>query len=590
MAETLGIQFSIGAKIDELQKALNDAKKAIAEVAKESEKQADGIGDPLKKAADQIAERYGSMAGTIASRLLGLINPAALAASAVTAIGAALLAYYDSMQEKSITAEEALKKHASLIKELKSAYGDALSGLEKYTQESETAFRNRIGGSILELERNIQGVSKTFMNQFGPSIYRVFRDAETGAVAFGDSFFALPKKFEPFRSAIEQLQKSIRDGNPDYVTFRERVSAIGSAAAGVNPELNKTAYELAESSRQGFNMQQGINAGKEALQQLTPEARAAHEALNKFNEATKALQAIDPVKIDALTAATKKANEAMASEGITAEQSIALQNELAAAQKRSADTKAAIAAEEAKRAAEVAAREAEALKLKEENEKLFLQNSLNNLTLSWGTREEQLAAHLTRQQELIQEARDKEVIDDQTHKALMERSEQEHQNRIAQLRSMNNMTALKDLGTFFKGAEALAKSNGDKSFKTAKAFAIATGVLSTVSAAIQAMNDPTAITPFQKFANYAAVLGKGLSAVASIRGMSPSGGGGGGGGSSGASGSSGGTPEGASSPSSRMGQSVFINLQGQSFGRDQVRDLVKQIADFQKDGGQVVFG
>jgi len=37
------------------------------------------------------------------------------------------------------------------------------------------------------------------------------------------------------------------------------------------------------------------------------------------------------------------------------------------------------------------------------------------------------------------------------------------------------------------------------------------------------------------------------------------------------------------------GSSVYINLQGQSFGRDQVRDLVKQIADFQKDGGQVVF-
>ena len=35
MAETLGIQFSIGAKIDELQKALADAKKALGDVAKE---------------------------------------------------------------------------------------------------------------------------------------------------------------------------------------------------------------------------------------------------------------------------------------------------------------------------------------------------------------------------------------------------------------------------------------------------------------------------------------------------------------------------------------------------------------------------
>jgi hypothetical protein len=37
------------------------------------------------------------------------------------------------------------------------------------------------------------------------------------------------------------------------------------------------------------------------------------------------------------------------------------------------------------------------------------------------------------------------------------------------------------------------------------------------------------------------------------------------------------------------GNSVYINLQGLSFGRDQVRALVEQIASYQKDGGQVVF-
>jgi hypothetical protein len=167
-----------------------------------------------------------------------------------------------------------------------------------------------------------------------------------------------------------------------------------------------------------------------------------------------------------------------------------------------------------------------------------------------------------------------------------------HLEKLAQLDAAANSKSLNNLASFFSGAQSLAQSNGNKSFKTAKAFAIAQAVLSTTAAAIQAMADPTAITPFQKFANYAAVLGKGLAAVASIRSMQPSGGGGGGGSAAGAGGGgSGGTAASGGEAAGRGpgGNSVYINLQGQSFGRDQVRDLVKQIADFQKDGGQVVF-
>jgi len=176
----------------------------------------------------------------------------------------------------------------------------------------------------------------------------------------------------------------------------------------------------------------------------------------------------------------------------------------------------------------------------------------------------------------------------QEHNDTMQKLEEQHQDKLNQLRAAANATALNNLSTFFRGAQALASSNGDKSFKVAKAFAIAQGVMSTTSAAIQAMADPTAITPFQKFANYAAVLGKGLSAIASIRGMSSSGGGSAGAGAGGGGGAvaSGGQAGGGGGTG---GSSVYINLQGQTFGRDQVRDLVKQIADFQADGGQVVF-
>lgn len=180
----------------------------------------------------------------------------------------------------------------------------------------------------------------------------------------------------------------------------------------------------------------------------------------------------------------------------------------------------------------------------------------------------------------------------QEYHALREALEQKHLQNLDKLRADSNSRSLNNLASFFSGAQALAQSNGNKSFKAAKGFAIAQAVLSTTAAAIQAMADPTAITPFQKFANYAAVLGKGLAAVASIRGMSPSGNGGGGGGGGGGGVATGGATEAAASGggnSGRAGNAVYINLQGQSFGRDQVRALVEQIASYQKDGGQVVF-
>ena len=85
---------------------------------------------------------------------------------------------------------------------------------------------------------------------------------------------------------------------------------------------------------------------------------------------------------------------------------------------------------------------------------------------------------------------------------------------------------------------------------------------------------------------------KGLATVAAIRSVSESGGGGGTAGAAGGGGGGGGGAAAEAGGGARGpgGNSVYINLQGQSFGRDQVRDLVKQIADFQKDGGQVVFG
>lgn len=238
---------------------------------------------------------------------------------------------------------------------------------------------------------------------------------------------------------------------------------------------------------------------------------------------------------------------------------------------------------------------------KEEAERLRarLEQRLEMIRQSVLTEEQLLIHKYQKAQELAKQAFDLDMIiyaDNEEKKlqkareyqALREELERVHLQKLAALRAAADARSLNNLASFFSGAQALASSNGNKSFKAAKAFAIGQAILSTTAAAIQAMADPLAITPFQKFANYAMVLGKGMSAVAAIKSMQPTGGGGrgGGGGGGGAPAATGG---GSSNGSGGMGNAVYINLQGQSFGRDQVRNLIEQIAAYQKDGGQVVF-
>jgi len=172
----------------------------------------------------------------------------------------------------------------------------------------------------------------------------------------------------------------------------------------------------------------------------------------------------------------------------------------------------------------------------------------------------------------------------------MQKLEEQHQAKLAEIRQIGFNDALSSTAQVFNSLGRIAQSGNKKNVKIAKAFGIAEALISTFVAANKAMAVAATGGPAAAFAAFASVAAKGLSAVASIRSISDTGGGGsaaiGGGGGGGGAIASGGQAGGGGGGG---GSSVYINLQGQTFGRDQVRDLVKQIADFQADGGQVVF-
>lgn len=109
------------------------------------------------------------------------------------------------------------------------------------------------------------------------------------------------------------------------------------------------------------------------------------------------------------------------------------------------------------------------------------------------------------------------------YQALEQQMAKEHADRMAQIEQAKNSTILASgqemFGALADAAEAYA---GDSSsaykalFAVSKAFALADAGLRLQSAIAQAMADPTALTPAQKFANMAAVASAGGSVLTQI--------------------------------------------------------------------------
>ena len=590
MAQIEGLQVNIVAKIDQLQKSLEEVKKGLASVAQESQRQADNISNPLKKAADDIAGRYGWAAGEIATKLASMANPATLVASAIGLAVAGIGAYVSSLSQNVASTEDVIKEHTKLIKDIKESYEAASEGAKRYGLDLQDVLvaRNRV--AIINLEDQLKQLSREIVSTFTTAAPATSQWSNSLDRVFG-SIVVARRELIPFGEAINNFNMSIRAGEPDIVAFRSQLSAVMNAAAD-NRELQKLGGELLAAANKAFDVSGRLGQARDEMNGVAGAARNAATATEAFNAAMRELAAIEPTKIDDITRANNILNDALRNQNLTLEQQKALRDANAAAIARSEKASADAAAAEAKRAAEQAAAEEKrnAEKLKREQDAIT--NRLETMYVGWGTEEEQLAAHLAKNQDLINQANAKKVIDDQTHKILMLGAEEEYQKKMQDLRTAGINQALTATGEVFSAMGRVVQSGSKKNVRLAKMFGIAEAIIATMVAANKAMSFSATAGHAAAFAAWAAVAAKGLATVAAIRSVNENGGGGGsaagagGGGGGGAAASSGGGSAGGSAPG---GNSVYINLQGQSFSRDQVRDLVKQIADFQKDGGQVVF-
>ena len=208
----------------------------------------------------------------------------------------------------------------------------------------------------------------------------------------------------------------------------------------------------------------------------------------------------------------------------------------------------------------------------------------------FATERELLAEEYILNQEVLDNALANKLLKEQEYYDLSKKLAQDHQASLAAIQSSRLDGDLAAASSFFGSMASVAQAGGKRMLKVAKAAAAAQAIVDTIRAAVSAMNDPTAITPIQKFANYAAVFAKGMSAVAAIKGVSDGGGGGGGGGSGGGGRggpgmASGGAGGGGAGPTTTFAFTLTNDPMG--FGEKFARQFIDQLNSTQRNGGQI---
>jgi hypothetical protein len=207
----------------------------------------------------------------------------------------------------------------------------------------------------------------------------------------------------------------------------------------------------------------------------------------------------------------------------------------------------------------------------------------------FATEREILAEEYTLNQETLDGALANKLLSEQEYYDLSRKLAEDHATSLASIQSQRLDGDLTAASSFFGSMAQVAQAGGKRLLKVAKAAAAAQAIVDTIRAAVNAMNDPTAITPIQKFANYAAVFAKGMSAVAAIKGVSEGGGGGGGGGggSGGRRGGGGGASAApaAASPTTTFQFTMMNDPMG--FGEKFARQFIDQLNSTQRNGGTI---
>lgn len=172
-----------------------------------------------------------------------------------------------------------------------------------------------------------------------------------------------------------------------------------------------------------------------------------------------------------------------------------------------------------------------AKEIKEDNDKANKVRSFFNDIRGSGN-DPYVQNEITREDQLVkaQELYEQQLINVQQFEEAKALIEDQYRQRKDDLDRQAMTTQLNIAASLFDGLAGLAESAGGKQsaayrtlFAISKSFQIAESLINLHAAVMKAMNDPTAVTPAQKFANMAAVASQGASVLNQLKSVTISG-------------------------------------------------------------------
>jgi hypothetical protein len=251
------------------------------------------------------------------------------------------------------TLDDHLKTHADLIKQLKSAYGEAAEGVDQYARESTAVLESQIRASIIKLEEDLDGLAKKMARAMVPVPEGRMTNIGTIEVDLAEVNEA-QAKYEAFAEVIRRFREELAKGEPDIRAFRAAVSEIANQNLG-DEEIQKLAEELRNLADEALTVENNLSAARRGIGLI---GDVASGQIGSIRELTNALSELGRIGMPNLTDREKAVEAYRKAIGAAggAEERRAAQSAYDAAVGRIGEREAEKAAEEARRKAERDAR------------------------------------------------------------------------------------------------------------------------------------------------------------------------------------------------------------------------------------------
>lgn len=188
------------------------------------------------------------------------------------------------------------------------------------------------------------------------------------------------------------------------------------------------------------------------------------------------------------------------------------------------------------------------------------------------------------EREILAQAKNAELLTQEEFQQLSLNSAKAHSEAMIQIAQNQREQTLGQYQTLFGNMATIFEAGGQRTVGIAKAFSVAQGLLNSYRAFTEVLADPSLMgRPLLRTSLAASTLAAGLAQVASMRNVNM----GSGGGSGGGGGASVGLGAGAGAAGASGPQLVEIALQGDTYGRDQVIDLINRINEAVEDGASL---